>query len=74
MKLIETDRGVVVMGDYWDYRLWKAEMAWDLAMRIIPDKTSSTGRWTEDTYLKHAQEALKQSKEVIDAIFIEGEA
>ena len=59
------------MGDAWDYKLWKAESAWDLAMRIIPEEPEDTGEWTEDNYLKKSQEILKNSQEVINAIFKE---
>lgn len=57
------------MGDMWDYRLQKAEMAWELALRVIPEKPQPTGKWTEEDYLKFAQEIFKQSHDVIDAIF-----
>jgi hypothetical protein len=71
MKIIEPDKGAIVMGDKWDYKLWKAESAWDLAMRIIPKEPSDIGDWTEDSYLKKSQEILKNAQEVINAIFKE---
>ena len=57
------------MGDAWDYRLRKVEMAWELALRIIPDKPQPNGAWTEGDYLKKAQETLKEANAVIDAVF-----
>jgi len=58
------------MGDEWDYKLWKAESAWDLAMRIIPDKPSSDqGAWPAKDYLAKSQEILTQSVEVVDTVF-----
>ena len=57
------------MGDIWDYKLQKAEMAWELALRIIPQEPKTTGKWTEEDYLEHAQKVIKQSHDVVDAIF-----
>ena len=57
------------MGDIWDYRLQKTEMAWELALRMIPQKPESVGKWTEDSYLEHAQKVIKQSHDLVDAIF-----
>jgi len=69
MEMIKTDKGVFVMGDVWDYKLSKAEMAWELALRVMPGTPQVTGKWTEESYLEHAQETLKQSYDVIDAVF-----
>ena len=69
--LINTDRGVITMGDLWDYRLQKAEMVWELASRMIPSEPATTGRWVESNYLIKAQEVLKTAHEVIDAVFKE---
>jgi len=68
---MEKQEGVVIMGDVWDYKLWKAEKAWDLASRIIPPHAEASGGWTEDQYLVKSQEILKNSTEVINAIFKE---
>ena len=57
------------MGDAWDYDMWKAQKAWDLAMRIIPDKPQTQGRWTESNYLAQAQEELKKAYEVVNTVF-----
>ena len=57
------------MGDQWDYRLNKMDMAWELAVRIIPDKPTDTGRWTEKDYLKNAQEVIREAYDVVDAVF-----
>ena len=57
------------MGDLWDYRLSKAEMAWELALRVMPEHPQATGKWTEESYLEHAQKVIKQSHDVVDAIF-----
>ena len=67
--MIETNKGVFVMGDMWDYKLRKAEMAWELALRIMPKTPEPTGKWTEESYLEHAQKTIKQSHDVIDAVF-----
>ena len=69
MQVINSDKGVIVMGDMWDYKLRKAEMAWELASHIIPKSPGITGKWTEEHYLEHAQKVIKQSHDVIDAIF-----
>ena len=62
------------MGDQWDYRLWKAQMAWDLAMRVIPSKPEPQGSWTDENYLGNVQKVLKDALEVVNAIFIEEKA
>ena len=69
MEIIELNKGVIAMGDEWDYKLWKAQMAWDLAMRIIPPKPDSQGAWTQGNYLAEAQETLERAQEVINAVF-----
>uniref|UniRef100_A0A6M3L2Y2 Uncharacterized protein n=1 Tax=viral metagenome TaxID=1070528 RepID=A0A6M3L2Y2_9ZZZZ len=69
MKLISTDKGVITMGDAWDYKIQKAGMVWELALRIIPTEPSSGGRWTEGSYIDHAQEVLKKAHEAIEAVF-----
>jgi hypothetical protein len=69
MKLINSNEGVIVMGDIWDYKLRKVEMAWELALRIIPKSPGTTGKWTEENYLEHAQKIIKESHDVVDAIF-----
>ena len=58
------------MGDEWDYKLKKAEMAWQLATRMMPNSPDHTGKWQEQIYLKNAQEVIKQAYDIIDAIFI----
>lgn len=59
------------MGDVWDYRLSKAEMAWELATRIIPSNPQATGKWTEESYLEHVQKTLQECQKIIDAVFTE---
>ena len=59
------------MGDIWDYKLCKAEMAWELALRIIPAEPRPTGKWAEENYLEHAQKMIKESHDIIDAVFKE---
>ena len=71
MKLTNPDRGVIIMGDVWDYKLSKADMTWDLASRIIPEKPGATGRWTESSYLENAQKTLVECSKVIEAVFTE---
>ena len=69
MHLINIDKGVIIMDDMWDYTLRKAEMAWELALRLIPQVPMPTGKWTEENYLEYAQKVIKQSHDVIDAVF-----
>ena len=69
MELNGTGRGITNMGDVWDYKMWKAQLAWDLAMRIIPPKPELQGLWTKDSYLIKTQETLVASQEVINAVF-----
>lgn len=64
MKLIETDKGVVAMADTMDYAMWKSQKAWELAMRIIPEKPH-TGRWAESNYLKSAQEEIQKAYDIV---------
>jgi len=71
MKLIETDRGIMIMGDEWDYKLRKMQMAWELALKTMPTGAQVQGKWTEALYLKNAQEVLSKSFEVVDAVFTE---
>ena len=65
MKLIETDKGVVAMADSMDYAMWKSQKAWELAMRIIPDKPQQTGRWVGDNCLKAAQEEIQKAYDIV---------
>ncbi len=58
MTLIETNKGAIVMADVIDYAMWKSEKAWELAMRIIPDKPQSGGAWTANNYLQKAKQAI----------------
>ena len=74
MKLINSDGGVIVVGDIWDYKLLKADMAWELALRVMPEGPRTTGRWTEEHYLENAQKVLEQSHGIIDAVFKADEA
>jgi hypothetical protein len=69
VKVINLTNGGIIMGDKWDYKLKKVEMAWDLANRIIPKNPEARGLWGERDYLKNAQEILKQAHEGIDAVF-----
>ena len=59
------------MGDAWDYRLRKMDMAWQLALRMIPQEPEATGRWTAESYLECSQEILKEAFKVIDGVFKE---
>ena len=69
MQIIETNKGVIAMADTMDYTTWKAEKAWELAMRIIPSKFEATGRWTENTYLKNVQEELQKAYDIVSTVF-----
>jgi len=68
---MNSDRGIIIMGDIWDYKLRKAEMSWELALRIIPKGVESTGKWTDSDYLKNAQKILKECHGIVDAVFTE---
>jgi hypothetical protein len=57
------------MAEMWDYKIRKMDMAWELALRLIPKMPTDSGRWTEKDYLKNAQETLREANEAIDAIF-----
>lgn len=59
------------MGDQWDYKLRKMEMAWELAVKTMPTGIQVQGKWTEGLYLKNAQEVLAKSFEIIDSVFTE---
>jgi len=62
----------VAMGDKWDYKLRKMDIAWELANRVIPKSAPSTsGKWTADKFLASAQETLQEAIDVVDAIFQE---
>ena len=57
------------MGDGWDYRLRKMEIAWELASRIIPEKPQPSGAWTEADYIARAQKVMKEAADAVDAVF-----
>ena len=60
------------MGDAWDYRLRKMEIAWELASRLMPAHVKDSGRWSEDTYLKYAQETMRQANDIVETVFPQG--
>jgi hypothetical protein len=63
------------MGDIWDYKLRKMEMAWQLAMKLIPPTATAGGKWSNaDTFLENAKEVLKRAHEAIDAVFADDKA
>lgn len=60
------------MGDIWDYRLRKLEMAWELALRIIPDKPANSGAWMgEENFLTKSQEIMTKTQEIVQTVFSE---
>ena len=59
------------MGDVWDYKLRKMEIAWELASRVMPDKVTGTGKWADASYLENAQETIKQAFEAVSGVFVE---
>ena len=62
--------GAIVMGDIWDYRLRKLEIAWELAQRIIPAKVQESGAWMgQDNYLKKAQEVMTRTQEIVNTVY-----
>lgn len=69
MKIIETNKGVIAMADVMDYALWKSQKAWELAMRIIPEKPQPTGAWTGDSYLQKAQEEIQKAYDIVTTVF-----
>ena len=69
MKIVETNKGVIAMADAVDYALWKSQKAWELALRIIPEKPQPTGAWTESNYLQKAQEELQKAYDIMTTIF-----
>lgn len=71
---MESNKGVLRMGDQWDYRIWKAELVWDLAARIIPPEPAKQGAWIEANYLAKTQEVLLSAQEVVNAVFVETKA
>lgn len=56
----------------WDYKIRKMEIAWQLASNVIPKQMAGTGRWSDGSYLKSAQETLKEAFGIVDAVFSEG--
>lgn len=71
MNMICRQRGIITMGDVWDYKLRKMEIAWELAERVIPKEVTDRGRWTERDFLKVAQQMLKEAFDAVDATFTE---
>ena len=62
------------MGDMWDYKLRKIDIAWELASRIIPARAVSSGAWTPDDFIAKAQEIMKAAMDSVDAVFKEDKA
>lgn len=59
------------MGDIWDYKLRKMDIAWELASRIIPAHPTSSGAWTNDDFVAKAQEIMKAAMTSVDTVFKE---
>jgi hypothetical protein len=60
------------MGDIWEYKLRKMEIAWELASRVIPDQIAVRGKWmNEETFLQLAQQEMQKAYDAVDAIFRE---
>lgn len=59
------------MGDVWDYKLRKMEIAWELATRVIPQDPTPTGKWVETSFMKSAQATLQEAFSIADAVFTE---
>ena len=57
------------MGDIWDYRLRKMEIAWELAQRLIRAHPERDGAWVESQFLGKSQEVLQKSQEIVEAVF-----
>ena len=66
-------REYTIMGDVWDYRLRKTDIAWELASRLIPDHAQNSGPWTADVFVAKAQATIKEAYEAIDAVFKESQ-
>jgi len=71
MQVISSNKGVIIIGDVWDYKLRKAEMVWELALRIIPKNIQPTGKWTDSSYLENAQKILTECHGIVAAVFTE---
>ncbi len=69
MRVIQIPEGVIEMADAIDYAMWKSQKAWELAMRIIPEKPQSSGGWTADNYLQKSQEELQKAYDVMTTVF-----
>ena len=65
-------RDYTIMGDVWDYRLRKMEIAWELAQRIIRAHPDRDGAWVEKEFLGKSQEVLQKANEIVDTIFSDG--
>lgn len=59
------------MGDMWDYKLRKMDIAWELASRVIPGHPQTSGGWTPDDFVAKAQEIMKAAMDSVDAVFKE---
>lgn len=57
------------MEDVMDYALWKAQKAWELAMRVIPAKPEESGAWTKAEFLKKSQEELQKAYDIVITVF-----
>ncbi len=69
MNMILTQKGVLIMGDVWDYKLRKMDIAWELAQRTIPKTPAETGGWGEGNFLKRSEDMLKQANDIVNTIF-----
>jgi hypothetical protein len=69
MKLVHTQKGDIIMGDMWDYKLRKMEITWELAQRIIPKAPTSMGGWEESRFLEKADGILKQAFDITASVF-----
>ncbi len=69
MNLTKTNKEVIEVADVVDYAMWKSQKAWELAMRMIPEKVQQTGAWTEANYLQKAQEELQKAYDIMTTVF-----
>ena len=62
------------MGDIWDYKLRKMDIAWELASRVIPSDPEKIVGWTADNFVAKSQEVMKQAFEAVDSVFLDDRA
>jgi hypothetical protein len=56
-----------------DYKMYKANMAWEMVKRVIPEGVHVGGgenrKWDEDNYLSTVKKLLKEASSAVNAAF-----